>query len=477
MGDLRLISLPNELLHYLCLFLSKEDAIALCQTCLHFRQALNDNIVWKRFVTEEVRRLKNQEQLLSPPLQPDLTLCENHPHQHILRKNHLISNWRNGKFVQYEANHDIQNMMFTFIHWYSAKVYKENYLFVRHKRDIQFWDISGSPILYHTLENDHRKLMGNCLVVAGERCRVDVYQINIEERAFPSLYSFSVVEDEVVNEIVLHDQAECCHRWECGQAGNYLVFNQRSFDDCFPAIHIWDIANACKVGVFTSPVRCCYVTYPRLESDCLFLTTEGSGESFYLKFDITARRFSAAAFRARDIYNISYVIFHKNHCIVMKRREKKEDGEQKSLVCEVFDFDSSTKVRERTFEKAEYCLQQKHVVDGKLVIFNPETYHVVDALTLDTVFVVPHGQDVHTIMCQTSVFGSIFLVTIESDGVIKVWDMERKRSTLIPQEKLSDSMVNHICYAFRNRAITYGKEPLTKFVTFGKERMCVTHFW
>lgn len=492
-------SLLPELIFHLCLFLCEADIVSLSHTCSRLFHLLNDDVVWKRFVTEDVRSLETTKQNLEPPFHPDLSFCENR--QHLQRKNRVISNWRRGRCLNLSERF---RKRYRFLK--TAEHYKENYLLVRLDEGYRpdhhhmFWNIGGIPKV-HADKRFHEYFyrIGDRFVHHEEDCcRVNVYQINIEKESFPLLYSFFIVEDEICDDNPRKRKRHECVRplwsdWSHSSGGNYLVFNEAPSGFTNPTFHIWDIVRSRKVGVFRSPLTCRKVTvYAFVDNTLIFLALTGENDVSditFFKFDVTTKRFSDAVFTVENYSDFSLEFF-KDYCIMMKGQFCVSNGEH-FVKCEIYDFNTSSKITERCFLNADYeCQGGQHlyilavykdripIVDGKLIILGLDSFLVVDLLTLETLSVVPHQSNVLRIIGKTSVFGLVFLVTVGNDGTLTVWDVEKQRAIPTPHERFSQNTLRILKSGWWEYCKFQESGPLTKYTVIDEYmNITVTHLW
>lgn len=480
-----------EVLFHLCLFLSEADITSLCQTCERLREVLNVEQVWGRFVTQEIKSLKTLKQQLDPPFHPDPEFCESR--QHIQNRDHLISNWKHGNCVS-ESTKIERRYRRDYFYLFETQYYKEDYLLGKFDEDLYnrhhvFWNVHYTPKVWANKKYyDFFHCVGDKFAVRF-CCGVEVYQINIEDKTFPLLHKFFIEGANVLDHYDFDanncDPNDRCPAWIDSSGGNYLVFNKLSSDTTHPAIHIWDIVNLKKVGTFVSPVMCQSVKVFSFLDDTLILATQEEEETVYFKFDLTTKLFSDAVFKVTA--KSDSVLFYKDYCIYMKDSSSKSS---KSITLEVFEFNTSNKIAERCFDDTDYEFQRKvHrlgwgyannvivAVEGKLVILCSDSFHVIDALSLQTLSVV-NEHNLLRVVGLISVFGTIFATTVGRDGGVKIWNVkEGKPVSNVSHKTLERNSLWRVEQFQRDFCLVPESGPKTKCVIVEEDRVTVTHFW
>lgn len=421
-----LTSLPPELLFFLFLFLSEDDIFSLSHVCVFLYHVMNDDQVWKRFIPDQVRGLEFQPQQVSVDnVLPDQgLLCENR--KHYLRKRRLLSIWRSQRPVKHESTHDDGGYV-------SFLFYKYNHIILELNATAQLWDISSIPVVCSTMtwpeglsRWDHVLscfVIGDNLVIALSP-RVWVYQININEGCFSFLYAFCFKSDSVACGPL--PTVEYDGGWDCCGSGNYLAFYERKRDSLFhPRVHVWDITNASKVGVFTAPqlVQSTKLFHAGLKDQLVLKTVPRGVERYecaYLKFNFLTLKFCSNVFKMGIFMD---VLFYTDHCI------KLVDEDDCVMSCELFEFDSSAKLTERTFDKFR---SYEHSASDNILIVNCELkIFIVNALTLEILNTVFHLHYEVLNMNTISVFGFRYLALLGHADDLSVWDIRDTPPSLI----------------------------------------------
>lgn len=501
MEEAGLIYLPTELIHYLCLFLAEDDIIALSYTCIYLNKATNDNRVWNRFVTAHVRQvdrvLKNQQWQRNPPLKPDM--CEA---RQLLVRSRLLNNWRQNKGeVRNCCSHEMErvdNVLF----------YKEDFMLVRSSDRIYLWNISNTPVLESTSYLPKVETVflieDNLVIVLKRSCIVDVRKVDLKGRSLLHVYSFSIVEKEVdpgpspglVCEHPSHKALLSYQRGsEAVKVNDLLVFIAKYSEHPSVYLHIWDIVNARKVGEFICPRETEHTLLHPAQDGKLFVECNIQEMRHFFTFNISTQKFSEAIFTLPqdDWHTLSLFQFYNNHCIRFLPSQSR-----KTIQCEVYDLESNTMMRERHFNNVYskfFEFLRIVVVLGKFIIpclglewpgYRGLSFHVIDILSLETDFAVPLLSPSVESIQPVSIFGSIFLVTVEDDSHVRVWDLDERKAFCVLQpngftfeKKLGFNIYSSECMSSN---ITWLEDESTyhlrtKFVTIGKKEVNVVHFW
>lgn len=465
-----LVSLPAKLLLHICSFLAEDSLTSLSQTCSWLHSSLNDDAVWERFVPQQVRSLKSLTRRLKP--HHHWGLCKNR--QHLLRRNQLISNWKRGRYKQYSKTYDCR------IDIEEVQFYKEKYMFMKTDQGIQFCDISKALVFYPTRIKQKSQsefgvrlfLIEDYLVVA-DSCVVNVYRIDVSNKEFPFLYSFAIKDVKVVGGCVfLEDKCVQKQDWEYKTEHEFLLCTQTSSVDKFPVLHIWNIITGVKVGTFKTPVAGNILVFESFVDNTLLLQIKRGPVAFYFKFCLETKTFSNTLFRLPFIFeHMTVRLLTKDCCIKFMRPSNK------ILLCETVDLSTSNLIAGRWFRNVHYVTDPT-IVDGRFVVVYPISFFVVDATSLETMFVVPHSpNEAYASFCPVSVYGSTYLLAILKVGSIKVWDVDRKQCTLASEGKLRNklgkllpsSKASSLCKIYGNLS--------TKIVSFRNRKITVIHFW
>lgn len=470
-----LVSLPEKLLLHICSFLPEDSLTSLSRTCSRLLRVLNSDAVWERFVSEPVRSLMSLKQLLNPDHQwgLDKTLCKNQ--QHLLRRNQLISNWKRGKQKQYSMKHKLK------IDIDEVQFYKQNYMFVKTDRGIQFCDISKTPVLYPTRikqssqgEFGVRLFLVEDYLVVADSCVVNVYRIDVTNKEFPFLYSFAIKDENVVGGCVaLEDGCVQKHDWEYRAEMDYLFCTQISSSDRFPILHIWNIVTGLKMGTFQAPVAGSVLVMESFADDNLLLHVKRGPVAFYFRLCMSTKTFSSTIFRLPFIFeHMTVRSFGDGYCLKYMRPRSA------LLLLETVNLNTSAQIAGRWFRNIHH-VTEPNIVDDRLVLVYPSSFLVLDAISLETLLVVPHStNEAYASVCLVSVFGSKHLLAVLKVGTIKVWDVDGKKCTLANGDQLTDRLGKLLTTSRVNwkGSRVYGNLP-TKFVVLRERKIVVTSYW
>ncbi|KAG8280305.1 uncharacterized protein LOC124359936 isoform X5 [Homalodisca vitripennis] len=472
-----LLSLPIEVVHHLTSFLSVEDVLSCSLTCHYLRFALNDNMVWKRYLPEQdLTSLESLEQHVQPTFQLEQTLaplCDNWIH--FMRKTHLLNNWRESNVVDYEAKSSFNyGGRHRTLKGKGQLIYQDRYLFLGrfindfHSDGIEVWDIDTIPVLHSVLLiNDVNynsfHLVGTYLVVVI--CLiVNVHSITIPEKEYPLSFSFSITEEDVTfnqqcQHFSRHD--ERCVGWKHWTVDQYLVSNKCGEN----VIHIWDITKACKIGSFCSPFDGFSISVHSKTKDNWFLRQEMQcpNENYLLKFYFENKTFSEYCFKYGGYPQ--HIIIYGSHVILFKNADQCNSEGWYDTVCTVHDFNTSLELKKRRFNNANkhYLLQSTSVVNGKFIILCFDCFQIIDALSLETLDHFQCDFGIKFIVHHFNVSGSVFVVTSDSKYILDMWDITKKRKVPLKLKAVysdplcSDGMLTKLIF------LTYYKIQVYRF--------------
>ncbi|XP_046669052.1 uncharacterized protein LOC124359936 isoform X1 [Homalodisca vitripennis] len=483
MEQTALLSLPVEIIHHISRFLSVEDVLSCSLTCHYLRSALNNNAVWKRYLPEQdLTCLETLEQHVQPTFQLEQTLtplCDNRIH--FMRKTHLLNNWREGNFVECSKTTD-----FTYAsgggqgpRGQGQLIYKDRYLFLsRFVNDIQsdaieIWEIVQDLILFTSIEIDDVNydsffIIGTKLVVV--KCiKVDVYEITIPDKTFPLIYSFIITDENVVYNEKCHHTGRCddrCVGWSHYAAGQYLLSNKCGHVTHECILHVWNILSAAKSGSFISPKDGFSIDLHSFVGNELILKqcVQCSSVQYYLRFDIKNKIFSDTIFEYKGY--VDHMIFLKSRVIVFHDTDDSDTEDLHDLLCIVYNFFTFAEIKRRRFKNAmkNNWLNSIKVINNKFVLICNDYFHIIDVNSLETTDRFKCNPDVIFIAHQINVHGSLFIVTIDIDNSMGLWDVEKKKKVNI---ELKSSRNCHL----------YVNELNTVLVSFDWWKLRILHCW
>ncbi|XP_046669053.1 uncharacterized protein LOC124359936 isoform X2 [Homalodisca vitripennis] len=473
-----LLSLPIELIHHLSSFLSVEDVLSCSLTCHYLRSALNDNTVWRRYLPEQdLNHLESLKQHVQPTFKSEQTLtslCDSRIL--FMKKTCLLNNWREGHVVEYSAKTSFRyvNIRNRALKGRGQLIYQDRYLFLgRYINDfdsdgIEVWDIDKVPVLHSLIEITNIKyksfhLVGTSLVVV-ECVVVNVYKITIPEKKYPFSFSFLITEENVsFNQPYQHiGHNKRCVGWTHWTVDQYLVSHKCGGN----VIHIWDIVKACKIGSFRSPFDGYFITvYCKIEDNWFFRQeTPFTCENYVLKFNIENRSFSSDSFKYEGYPQ--HIVIYNSHVILFTNADHSDSEGWYDTVCTLHDFNTSSELKKRRFNNANkhYLLESTTVVNGKFVMLCFDCFQIVDALSLETVDHFQCDINIRFIVHHFNVFGSVFVVTSDTNHILEMWDVAKKRK--VPLE---------IKAVYSDPLCSDG--TCTKLIFLAYYKINVYHFW
>lgn len=472
-----LTSLPVEVIHHISRYLSVQDVLSCSLTCYYLRDALNDNVVWRKYLRSDLSRLETQEQLLSPALNIDASLtplCENR--KQFVRKTHLMNNWRQGHCVQYRNTSKcwFRSGVFNKTKGKGNVIYDDKYIFLgRFTNDvesdgIEVWDITKIPVCHTVLKIEDLNyecffIVGSYLVVV-ECIKVFVYHINLPEKDLPLMFSFLITEGNVTfNERVEHSGRHDfrCVGWYHATVNNYLISSKCGEN---VLLHVWDIDKASKIGCFEPPVECFSIVFHSYTGKNLFfkVTVQASSVNYLSVFDIEKLHFTDHSF---SYSSSSYILLFEENVLLFKSAVDANPEGWHDTVCSVFEFNSSLKLKERRFDNASknYMLDSIAIVNGKFVILCNDGFHIVDAVNLETVDVIK-VDNVSFITKQIVLFQSYVVIACTYKDKLELWDVNRKSKLPV---SLNEVYTTHL----------YWDRVFTKLVMINFDYVKVIHFW
>uniref|UniRef100_A0A1B6M3G3 F-box domain-containing protein n=1 Tax=Graphocephala atropunctata TaxID=36148 RepID=A0A1B6M3G3_9HEMI len=474
-----LLSLPVELVQHLSSFLSVEDVLSCSLTCHNLRAALNDNAVWNRYLPDQdLSRLATLEEQVEPTFQLEQTLtplCKNRIL--FMRKTRLLNNWREGNFVEFrtKTNSVYAHGVLDVPKGNGELIYGDKYLFLSrfkndvHSDSIEVWDIEKAPSLFTSVKMENVNyecfyIIGDYLVVV-ECIRVNVYKINLPDKLIPLAYSFNIDEKAIsehheISHPGRHNSR--CDGWSHSTDGQYLVSSKWGEG----VIQVWDIVNASMVGSFTPPVVGFSMNiFSHIGNDWLIFQNSQSSEDYYLfRFSIQNKEFDNTFFHysGRWVHMLNF----KSAVIVFKLSDNNDSERRYDIICELYDFNSSKKLASRRFDnvKRNNKIRATKIFNGTFVMLCSDGFHVVDALTLDTVDHFQCDDDVSFICYHWNICGTVFIAAVKKKVGLEVWDVRRKK-------KLSDN--------FQKLPSThlYLNSLRSGLASFKWKGVAVAHFW
>jgi len=507
MEEAGLLDLPDELLLHLSHYLTVTDILSCCLVCRKLRELLNDNEVWRRRVPlQPVSRLESLEQVVSPRL-PAVWGSVREQRTLYNTNTRLLRNWTSGNCVEFNTKADKSGLqclpMFDNKYRERSILYKGRYLFIgrllNYKKGdaVNVWDVASVPELYTTVlassKNYEDFFIVDSKLLIVECIKVIVYEITLPEKEFPLLYSFFVDQSSVTPKQVLNDRQCYCERatggvdgcfpwrrpgccgprcdgWNHSSVDQYLVSQRFGFYDSEgTAVHVWDISEGTKLGSFFPPQPGLDIKFNCKADDKWFFCQQTSGGCYtLLQFDIKKGQTfdNVLNYEGNDSSIIVY-----NGAVILCTSPMSFFNKTNNLTCIVYDLGTGVELNRRQFNHPyglkEYRRKSVVVFDGKFVVLSDNSFHVIDALSLETIAQFPSG-DVSYIAHQFKVLHSVFVLTVRRRHHLELWDIENKRKVCVDWRMHSDSRV--LLNDSSSALIYYGHVGRCPTV-------CVVHFW
>lgn len=473
-----LLSLPEEVLLYIGHFLNLQTLLACSASCHYLRRVLNDNRLWRRHSRRDiVNFIKTATGLVTPAFQyteEDTLdrLCEERVN--LLRQNHLLSNWREGRYVSHEAqtlgnglvleNNDRQI------------IYDNIYLFlhVLNTNEINIWNVEGVPCLYtsvtftlyeYNMEDEdwtdivrvwYQIVKDKLLVFQGNI--VQVFSINLPDKELPLEYLVSVDRDTAVEDFsdTLYTD---CYSW--------IVGNRMISRLCYlPVVHIWDIRSGTKVRSLRAPtvgwdlyvistddednvVFSLRTDDPYAASPEVFASISNHVSSYCVSKDEFTTLFTELK-ACKPVHAMHYNNYIVLYCI--------DDMFVFRCSVYVFDCSHSSVVAHGVFNDL-VGLYKSRIIDGRLILATQSSVEILDITSLQPLKVITIDDIID--IDYLPVFNTTFIITSSLQSEAEVWDVDRKQVLLkIPQQN----------YVFLN-------ESCSKLIMLSGQTLTVRHFW
>ncbi|KAG8338603.1 hypothetical protein J6590_000275 [Homalodisca vitripennis] len=467
MAEIGLISLPGEVIAHIAQFLSLKDLLACSATCSYLRSVLNDNLIWKRHYR---RSIVNYVSMAKPCVKPEF---EYHPEHesleplcaervNLLRQNHLLSNWREGKCVSHNV-HTQGNGLFLENNDRQI-IYGNVYLFlhVLNTNEIAIWNIEEIPYFYTSvvfslyeynmededgtgIEGVYYQIVEDKLVVIQGNL-VQIFSIYLPDKSFPLEYLISVDRDQVVS-----DYAETlytdCNNWIVG----HLLFSKLCH---LPVVHVWDIRTGDKKKALQAPVVGwdLYVLSLDDAADVVFnLRTDNpfaKGPKDFTKITNHVSSYNVAKDEFTTIYlslasckpikAIHYCDFIILFCI--------ENYFIFNCSIYVFDRRTSSTVAHATFPD-QVGLFSSRVIEDRLVLATQSSVEILNVKTLEAVTSLKIDDVID--IAYLPVFNYTYIITSSVISDIEMWDIDKKQSEFVNFQRI----VTSGCALFFNRSI------------------------
>lgn len=469
-----LLALPEEVLVHIGTFLELRDLLACSATCSHLRGVLNDNCVWRRHYRRDiVSYLNTADSVVTPAFEPleDL-LC--HERVNLLRQNHLLNNWKQGRYVDHEAqtpgnglfleNNDrqiIYNNVFLFLH-------------VLNTSEINIWNIARDPFFYtsvqftlyeYNMEDEdwtdivrvwYQIVKDKLVVIQGNL--VQVFRINLPSKDLPLEYLISVDRDEVVEDFCETLYTDC-YSWIVG----HLLFSRLCY---LPVVHIWDILSGSKLKALRAPTTGwdLYVISLDDEENVIFtLRTDdpfAPGPENYAKISnhISSYNVSKDEYTTvftdlsgcKPVHAMRYRNFIVLFCI----------DDMFIFSCSVYVFDCNTNA---TIAHGAFYdlvgLYKSRIVEERLILSTQTSVEILDIQNLQVIQSIKINDIID--IDYLPVLSSTFLITSSGKSEIELWDVCNDQVLLkVPLQS----------YVFLN-------ESCSKLVLLSGNNLTVRNFW
>uniref|UniRef100_A0A1B6HSS8 F-box domain-containing protein n=1 Tax=Homalodisca liturata TaxID=320908 RepID=A0A1B6HSS8_9HEMI len=479
MAELGLISLPGEVIAHIAQFLPLKDLLACSATCSYLRSVLNDNLIWKRHYR---RSIVNYVSISKPFVKPEF---EYHPELesleplcaervNLLRQNHLLSNWREGKCVSHNV-HTQGNGLFLENNDRQI-IYGNVYLFlhVLNTNEITIWNIEEIPYFYtsvvfslyeYNMEDEdwtdivrvYYQIVEDKLVVIQGNL-VQIFGIYLPDKAFPLEYLISVDRDQVVSDFAETLYTDC-YNWIVGN----LLFSRLCY---LPVVHVWDIRTGDKKKALRAPAVGwdLYVISLDDAADVVFsLRTDdpfAKGPEDYAKITNHISSYNVAKDEYTTIFPslagckpvnaMHYCDFIILFCI----------DNMFIFKCSIYVFDrrTSSTVAQATFPDL-VGLYKSQVIEDKLVLATQSSVEILNVKTLEAVTSLKIDDVID--IDYLPVFNSTFIITSSVKSDIEVWDIDK----------------NQVLLKLPLQSFVFLNESCSKLVLISGQSLVVKNFW
>lgn len=429
--------LPAEVNERIFLLLPVEDILSCCLVSSQWREAVNKNMIWKRFCSPAVTfQIETKENMVKPAFQPppgDLLspICKSR--LHYMKETHLKNNFRNNRFVEHKLSR---------VNYYQDKtefVGKFMLLNDSSKNTFHVWDIDDVPILCQSVQYLLQEMCLETFEALDDRLLV--VQCNL-------LQLYIVVDNLFTLEMCrLFDRGEECSKsiptddtigsWYSSNVGLHpcdFTSSNKTVDKYFvgiiepsqlqySVIHIWDLESGKKLKE---------ENIPETSGSITAICCGKNPECLYIALYINNSRDSARCkIFAYNLKNLRYTQFYveSNHSLPFMLFEEKVvilpcDQWEKSESYLFLDPNTGKKISEKKFEKP---MNPKAIdVYGSVMVFgSSNTVTVVDLST----------QEVLTTICLDFEVMEVYLIDLKTllvGGVdyhyaLQVWDIQKCR--------------------------------------------------
>uniref|UniRef100_A0A1B6M0C4 F-box domain-containing protein n=1 Tax=Graphocephala atropunctata TaxID=36148 RepID=A0A1B6M0C4_9HEMI len=479
MDEVGLLSLPEEVIVYMAQFLPRQDLLSCSATCSFLRSVLNDNFIWKRHYR---RGVVSYVSLTKPFVKPEFEyLAENESLEplceeriNLLRQNHLLSNWWEGRCVSHEV-HTQGNGLFLENNDRQI-IYGNDFLFLHalNTNEICIWNIEETPYLYtsvmftlyeYNLEDEdwtdivrvYYQIVSDKLVVIQGNL-VQIFGIYLPDKTFPLEYLISVDRDQDVSDF---SETLCtdCYNWIVG----HLLFSRLCY---LPVVHVWDIRTGEKRKALRAPTKGwdLYVISLDDTDDVVFsLRTDdpfAMGPEDYSKISNHISSYNVAKDEfttifpcltgCKPVHAMHYRDFIILFCI----------DDMLIFKCSIYIVDcrTSSTAAQRSFPDL-IGLYKSRVIEDRLVLATQSSVEILTVKNLEVITSIKIDDIID--IDYLPVFSSTFIITSSVKNEIEVWDIDKNQMLLkLPLQS----------FVFLN-------EACSKLVMLSGQSLVVKNFW
>ncbi|XP_054263420.1 uncharacterized protein LOC128986869 [Macrosteles quadrilineatus] len=256
--------LPLEVLEVLITFLSANDLTNCIGVSQTWYSIFSNDLFWKRHCIGSSNDYFSTTKCLVEPgfeLKNDTVLPIQENRLRFLQEQHLLKNWRCGRFKKEEIEFDCDDSISYNI---NVSFLDNDHVCLHLTYETQVWNLADTPVLVLTIPyclselweaNIYKIVNGNLIVVI--QCNVvQVYKICLDSKSWvlyhvfffdkPEDFSRSLTADSDVDSIFVSTCSDFSEvNCECVVCGQYMIGAYINGES--PLLHIWDIKTGKKV--------------------------------------------------------------------------------------------------------------------------------------------------------------------------------------------------------------------------------------
>lgn len=443
-ADMDPIDLPVEVHERIFILLPVKDILSCCLVSAQWREAVNKNMIWKRFCSRAIlSEIENKENMVEPAFVPPpesstlSSVCKSR--LNYMREVHLKNNFRNNRCVEHKLSR---------VNYYQDKtefVGKFMLLNDSSKNTFHIWDIDDEPVLCQSVQYLLQEMCLETFEAIGNRLLI--VQCNL-------LQVYEVVDDKFTLEMCrLFDKDEECSKdipsdntigsWyslnvglhPCDftsinkTVGKYFVGIVEPSQLQYSVIHIWDLESGKKLKEENIPETSGSITAICCgkNSECLYIALYINNSNCRCKiFSYSLKTLQYTQFYVESHHALPFMLFEEK-VVILPCDQWENSGSYLFL-----DPNTGKQISETKFEKP---MNPKAIdVYGSILAFGSgNSVTVVDLLTHK---VLTNLSLAFQVMEVYLIDNNILLVGgVDYHYALQVWDIHKSKRLISFHEK------------------------------------------